>query len=180
MAPTEAQLAEDTELLRNILNMMGRDPSVFDGLDPSSWRIDPSEEEEEANQAAEDAAPVDYDSDDSTGGMILNMSHLKKKKRERSEEEEPVDIGYKPNKARAAAAEEEDQPINTKDAAVLEKEGLAWEVMGLKKGHLSAENEIFIPWKLVVQYPEVYVGKRNGARVSCSVCFFCFVVRESS
>jgi hypothetical protein len=37
---------------------------------------------------------------------------------------------------------------------------------GLKMGEASTPGQVFCPWKFVVHYPTMYVGKRNGERAS--------------
>ncbi|KAK4186557.1 good for full DBP5 activity protein 2 [Podospora australis] len=153
---TDDDRAADAEFMKILVSALG-DASLLEGFDPSSWR-NPGLDDE-ADQFNEPHDQLDgYNSDDSTGGMILNLSHLT-----RQQLVMPDEPGYKLSKARALAAQEEDV-VDTKAAEELEKEILAWPPTGLKKGHLSAENSTFVPWKLVIGYPDAFVGKKNGER----------------
>lgn len=49
---------------------------------------------------------------------------------------------------------------------VVELDGSAFQDLGLKEGDKAPENMAFVPWKFLVHYPEMYVGKANNPLVA--------------
>lgn len=108
-----------------------------------------------------------YDSDDSTGGMIFNIRNLEVKD-STSPHRLNLEIAsqlIKKDKTSKARAILEDMPEFKLNPEKLEKEGLMWKETGLERGDLSPEGTEFVSWKMVRGYPEMFVGKRNGERV---------------
>lgn len=153
----EFQCEEDAQFLRNLIALSGGDPTAFQGFDPSSWRGIGVSEDDWDNAAHDPSMKVD--SDDETGGMVPTAHNLKNTPRHYDDWDRP----YKLNKAHALAADVTDV---LKSAAELEKEGLAWGETGLAVGEAAHEDHIFVPWKLVSQYCDMFVGKKNSERVS--------------
>jgi hypothetical protein len=141
---------EDEEFLRNLKALTG-DEAVWDGFDPSAWRsIQREAEPPAAIESAGDAVDT-YDSDDSAE-LILNFHKLSPSEKRRA---------GKLNKAREYASTETAFP---REVAQLEK--VEWKETGLALGAVSAKGDTFVPWKLVEYYPDMFVGKANGVRVS--------------
>lgn len=46
-----------------------------------------------------------------------------------------------------------------------ELDAAAFQDLGLKEGDKASENTAFVPWKFLVRYPEMYVGKANNPLV---------------
>ncbi|KAK4165304.1 good for full DBP5 activity protein 2 [Cladorrhinum sp. PSN259] len=147
----ERQREEDAQFMRDLIALTRCDPAIFDGFDPSSWRdVDPSE----LAEGEEDMADMPVDPNDETGGLIPTPHMMWKTESSRS---------TKPNKARRLAA---DVPDDLLDPAELEKEGLQWKETGLAVGEASLETQTFVPWKLVINYCNMFVGKVNGERAA--------------
>ena len=51
-------------------------------------------------------------------------------------------------------------------ATEIEEMACNWQETGLEMGEASSQNMTFTPWLLVRAYPDLYVGKVNGERVS--------------
>jgi hypothetical protein len=75
------------------------------------------------------------------------------------------------NKARQMASEEPD--VIYTSSAIAKMERVTWADTGLKQMDLSPEGDVFCPWHLVKAYPDAFVGKANGERVSNCLCWFC-------
>jgi hypothetical protein len=84
--------------------------------------------------------------------MILNFHKLT-----------PAEKGQtaKLSKARQFASEEVGF---SSEAAKLEK--VKWKETGLAAQDVSPDGETFVSWRLIQNYPDMFVGKANGARVS--------------
>jgi len=162
----------DEQLLRHLRDLSGDDADVWNDFEPTSWRAFLPEGEEEESDAGESASgggavlsPLDggdldgdaYASDDSAE-MILNFHKL-------TPAEKASQGGRggscKLSKARQLASEEVAFPRK-----VAELEKVEWEETGLGLGDRSAEGEMFVPWRLIENYPDMFVGKANGVRVS--------------
>lgn len=146
---------EDDEFLRSLQAIAGNDAATWEGFDPTSWRSFQSDGE--GSEAIDSAGAIastqddDYASDDSAG-MILNFHKLT-----------PAEKGQtaKLSKARQFASEEVACP---REIAELEK--VKWKETGLAVQDVSPKDETFVPWRLVENYPDMFVGKANGTRVS--------------
>jgi hypothetical protein len=146
---------EDDEFLQGLQAITGSDAATWEGFDPTSWRSFQSDGEgSEANGSTGGAVLAqndDYASDDSAG-MILNFHKLT-----------PAEKGQaaKLSKARQFASEEVGSP---REVAELEK--VKWKETGLAVQDVSPDGETFVAWRLIQNYPDMFVGKANGARVS--------------
>lgn len=74
------------------------------------------------------------------------------------------------NRARQMASEEPDVVYTS--SAIAKMERITWADTGLKPMDLSPEGDVFCPWHLVRAYPDAFVGKANGERVSTWLCWF--------
>ncbi|KAL2263226.1 hypothetical protein VTK26DRAFT_7720 [Humicola hyalothermophila] len=145
---------EDDDWKRNLQALTG-DQDTWEDFDPSIWRAIAAfgaQQDGMSETSPPDLTPAsqgddDYDSDDSAT-MIFNHHKLKPAK------------SCKLNKARALAAEE---PTVVRDPKELEK--VDWKETGLSVGDVSPEGLTFVPWNFVEDYPDMFVGKRNGDRV---------------
>jgi hypothetical protein len=150
---------DDDQEFMDRLKAFSGDDEMWDGFNPSGWRsILAADEQNNAQELTATAADQilaseedDWDSDDSAG-MILNVHKLTAAERR----------GYKLNKAREFAADEPDYA--EPDPAKLEK--VNWAETGLAMGDVSPKGTTFVAWGLVQNYPDAFVGKRNGERVS--------------
>jgi hypothetical protein len=157
-------MEKDAEFLQSLRAITGDDAAVWDGFDESAWRshLSDGEGNGEASSAAEaagadDDQEVGYASDDSAG-MIFNLHKLTPAER----------AACKLSKARQYASGETAFP---RELAELEK--VKWKETGLALGDVSAEGEIFVPFRLVQHYPDMFIGKANAPRVSTAVtCLF--------
>ncbi|KAK0630735.1 hypothetical protein B0T17DRAFT_487756 [Bombardia bombarda] len=152
---------EDNEFLRRLQALTGR-TDIWEGFDPAQWREpEPEPEDEEMETTTANADGEDCWSDD----MIMGAHHLTPQERIQNNlpPQPPRNQGrsYKLNKAREYAA---DGPAPLLDATHLEKVG--WKETGLQMGDMSATSDTFTPWKLVKEYPEMFVGKLNGERAA--------------
>ena len=68
------------------------------------------------------------------------------------------------SKARQMASEEPD--VIYTEAKIAKMETVSWPETGLNKSDQSPVGDVFCPWKLVRAYPDAFVGKVNGERVS--------------
>ncbi|KAL2022330.1 hypothetical protein VTK56DRAFT_5728 [Thermocarpiscus australiensis] len=148
----------DAEFLRR-LQALTADDDVWEGFDPSSWRCLKTAEDgtdvptDQVSASGDDDGGDDWDD---SGGMILSVRHL-------TPAERMQHPGWsKLNKARAFAADEE--PGFVRDATHLES--VKWKETGLAMGDISPEGWTFVPWRLVEEYPNMFVGKRNGIRAA--------------
>jgi hypothetical protein len=146
---------EDDEFLRGLCAITGRDAATWEGFDPTSWRSFQSDgegsEAVESNGGVALTQDYDYASDDSAD-MILNFHKLT-----------PAEKGQtgKLSKARQFASEEVGL---SREVARLER--VKWKETGLAAQDVSPDGETFVAWRLVQNYPDMFVGKANGARVS--------------
>lgn len=144
---------EDEQFKRTLQALAG-DAGDWEDFDPSSWRPIKAGGGEEAESGVPAAQEGDaWDSDDSAA-MVLNWHKLSSAERNQIR-------GHKLNKAREFAATE---PAVLRDAVELEK--VTWNETGLAMGEVSPTGATFVPWRLVVGYPDMYIGKRNSERVS--------------
>lgn len=147
---------ENDELLRCLQAITG-DAVDWDGLDLSAWCETQGEDSEEIKSADAIAESEDvYYSSDDSADMIMNLHKL-------TPAEKAQIRGGKLNKARQYASEEVGFPRK-----VAELEKIKWDETGLAVGDVSAEGVFFVSWRLVENYPDMFVGKTNGARVSGS------------
>ncbi|KAL2128042.1 hypothetical protein VTI74DRAFT_9789 [Chaetomium olivicolor] len=149
-------MAEDTEFLRRLRELTG-DDETWEGFDPSAWRDIQTESAEAGKDVivlkTESVQENYYDSDDSAD-MILNLHKLTPAERNQTR-------GYKLNKARQLASEDPAFPVD-----VGKLESVKWKETGLTMGEVSLEGQTFTPWRLVENYPFMFVGKANGERAS--------------
>ncbi len=135
------------------------DSGVWDNFDPSAWReIMAAKLARRSGSSSLDNGSNGnvYDSDDSAPN-ILNFNKLTVE-----EKAGPRTRGLgKLSKARQFASEETGFP---KELAQLEQ--IQWKVPELERGAQSLEGEMFVAWQLVEGYPDMFVGKANGIRVS--------------
>ncbi len=144
---------EDDEFLRNLKDITGED-AVWEGFDPSAWRsVQPEDEEPEAVESGMETVGS-YDSDDSAE-HIFNFHKLSPEEKRRA---------GRLNKAREYASTETGLP---RELAKLEN--VKWKETGLAIGDVSAEGDVFVAWRLVECYPDMFVGKANSIRVSARV-----------
>ena len=147
---------DDDDFLRNLKAITG-DDAAWDGYDPTAWRsVDSLGEqlgglESDLDEAEESDA---YDSDDSAE-MIMNLHKLTTDEKRRA---------GKLNKAREYASMETGFP---QELAELEK--VEWKETGLGNGEVSAEGTAFVAFRLVENYPDMFVGKSNSVRVSAQI-----------
>ncbi len=146
---------DDAAFLRNLKAITG-DDAAWDGFDPAAWRtvdslggqlgggLEPGSDDEP------DECGDGYASSDSAE-MIMNFHKLTTEKRRAG----------KLNKAREYASTETGFPS---ELARLER--VEWKETGLVEGGVSAEGETFVAFRLVENYPDMFVGKANGVRVS--------------
>jgi hypothetical protein len=161
-------MATDEQLLSHLRDLSGDDADVWKDFEPTSWRAFLPEGEEEEESAGESAPPGavlsplkdgdgDYASDDSAE-MILNFHKLTPA--EKASQGGGRGGSCKLSKARQFASEEVAFPRE-----VAELERVEWKETGLGMGDRSAESEFFVPWRLIENYPDMFVGKANGVRV---------------
>ncbi|KAK4157964.1 hypothetical protein C8A00DRAFT_29034 [Chaetomidium leptoderma] len=153
----------DDQLLRNLQAITG-DDATWEGFDPASWRSFQSdgedEDETEAGVEATGGASLispddDYASDDSAG-MIFNFHKLTA-----AEKAQSRGGACKLSKARQYASGEVAYSRELED---LEK--VEWKETGLAMGDVSADGTLFVAWRLVQNYPDMFVGKTNGIRAA--------------
>ncbi|KAL1843418.1 hypothetical protein VTJ49DRAFT_1768 [Mycothermus thermophilus] len=151
---------EDADFLRRLQSLTdGED--ILGGFDPSSWREfhreEPQDEEDlEAATAADlgqdlsattPSEDADDENDDNDNDMVDNdmMSA-------------PT---YKLNKARQAASMEVAFPLRVIALSAVARK---WDETGLAVGEISHDGDTFVPWRLIENYPRLFVGKANGKR----------------
>ena len=147
---------EDDEFLHNLKAFTG-DDAAWDGFDPTAWRSVDSVDGQPGGLGSATDEPDEsdaYESDDSAE-MILNLHKLTPDEKRRA---------GKLNKAREYASIETGFP---RELAELEK--VEWKETGLANGAVSAEGDRFVALRLVESYPDMFVGKANGVRVSAQV-----------
>lgn len=134
------------------------DPLQFGHFDPSK----PLDSDSYSDSQSEDATR------EVTGypPMIFNLSHLTPEERLRvtniSDSEKDVS-----DSKEEEAPKEADTMSNHRDKIV----NGAWISTGLKQGEISKAGEDFCLWEIVCKYPENFVGKRNGEKVSSELVF---------
>lgn len=96
-----------------------------------------------------------YDSDASQD-LILNTRHISL-----TTNKPHQGRNYKMNKARAFAADSPETPKTIEDLMKVK-----WNETGLKRGEMSPVGQTFVPWRLVKEYPTMFVGKRNSERAA--------------
>ncbi len=144
---------DDDEFLRSLKAITG-DDAAWDGFDPTAWRSVDSlgGQLSDLELASDEPDEFDaYNSDDSAE-MIMNLHKLTTEEKRRA---------GKLNKAREYASVETGFP---QELAELEK--VEWKETGLGNGEVSAEGTAFVAFRLVANYPDMFVGKANGVRVS--------------
>ncbi|KAK3322531.1 hypothetical protein B0H66DRAFT_207375 [Apodospora peruviana] len=150
----------DNDFLLRLQELTGQ-VEAWEGFDPSKWRdADDTEDEQTESSAAgetmnsNEAAAPDEDGfeSDVSQDLILNVRHF-------SAEEILKTRGYKLSKARGVAA---DAPETPRTLQNLEK--VKWKETGLKQGDISPNGLTFVPWRLVMEYPNMFIGKRNAER----------------
>ena len=146
----------DDQFKSRLQDISGEDSEMWEGFDASAWRSHQDEfdgpEDLELAGAVSDPQEDDYDSEDSAR-MVFNFHKLSEAERARG--------SIKLSKARQYASEEVAFPS---ELAELEK--VKWPETGLAMGDLSEKGLTFVPWRLIDNYPAMFVGKANGARVS--------------
>lgn len=148
----------DDQFMRRLQDVSGEDAEMWEGFDPSAWHTHQAEadgpEDLELEGATSDPQDDGYDSDDSAH-MVFNFHKLSEAERARG--------SVKLSKARQYASEEVAFP-----GELAELEKVKWAETGLAMGDLSEKGLTFVPWRLIDNYPAMFVGKANGARVSVS------------
>jgi len=155
-ADTEA--AEDEAFLRDLQEAMG-DAVGWDNFDASAWRDIMAAKLARRSGSSSLASGSNgnaYDSDDSAP-PILNFHKLSVAEKAGPRVRGPGKL----SKARQFASEETGFP---QELAQLEQ--VQWKVPELECGAQSPEGEMFVAWQLVEAYPDMFVGKANGIRVS--------------
>ncbi|KAH6624997.1 hypothetical protein B0J18DRAFT_197574 [Chaetomium sp. MPI-SDFR-AT-0129] len=171
----------DDEFLDRLQEITGQDADVWTDFNPSKWRTlpqfdgasdldydlgkddfyDDADEEDDGNYGSEyDEAPG-----------LLNIHKLTRTERIISKRAAAAAGGGgdgdtsgpsgKLNKAREYAAGEVAFPN-----AVAKLENQVWKDTGLELGERSDESDRFVPWKLIIHYPDLFVGKANGVRAA--------------
>lgn len=136
---------DDSDFLDHLRQLTGQ-TDVWNGF---------SMDNAEGSHDEDDSEAPGYDSDASQD-LILNTRHLA------SSTNKPFQTrNYKMNKARAFAA---DSPETPKTLENLMK--VKWNETGLKRGEMSPAGQEFVPWRLVKEYPNMFVGKKNSERAA--------------
>jgi hypothetical protein len=153
---------EDHDHLRS-LKALTADDAVWEGFNPSAWRAIPPENKLAkgvSSAAAQGQIEVaDYSSDDSAP-MIFNIHKLTKAER--------ATYGISMDRTRQNSAEDQEVPRNR----VLETlEKVRWQSTGLRMGDVSSEGDVFVAFRLVTSYPDMFIGKANSSRVSPRILY---------
>lgn len=119
----------------------------WSGFDPTKWR------DEDIDWNTSDGSKGDNDDAYDSDVSILSVRHL-----DSSE--------ARPSKGPSQPVVEDvtDKPEQYRDASDLES--IKWPAVEAKPGEHDPVTELFTPWRMVQEYPNLWVGKRNGARVS--------------
>ena len=140
-------IMDDTDFLDRLRQLTGQ-PEIWD-----SFSVEHAENSKEYD-VDEDSAENSYDSDASQN-LILNIRHVKPPSTDMAAR------SYKLNKARKMAA---DAPEHPRTVEALQK--IKWKETGLIQGDMSAPAQTFVPWRLVREYPNMFVGKANSQRAA--------------
>lgn len=177
----------DDDFLVRLQEITGEDAGVWTDFDPSKWRdmaqfdgasdLDHDLGRDDFYDGADEEDDGDYGSEYDEAPGLLNIHKLTRTERIISKRAAAAADGDgdtsgpsgKLNKAREYAAGEVAFP-----KAVAKLENHVWKETGLELGERSEEGDLFVPWKLIVNYPALFVGKANGVRVrivvwSCQV-----------
>lgn len=125
------------ELTCDIVDWSGFDPSKWRDEDPNDWHV----------------------SDDGQGdedGYAFDASHLDHSKTKDSSR--PRNTGSASLRMEDITGEREEY----RDASDLEN--IRWPEVSVKQGETDPITELFTPWRMVLEYPNLFVGKRNGGR----------------
>ncbi|KAM7223779.1 good for full DBP5 activity protein 2 [Rhypophila decipiens] len=134
---------DDSDFLERLRQLTGQ-PDVWDGFSMDNIA--------EISHDEDDTAEPDYDSDASQD-LILHARHLVSTAK-------PAEArNYKLSKARAFAADSPEKPKTVENLM-----SVKWNETGLKLGELSPPGKKFVPWRLVKEYPTMFVGKKNSVR----------------
>ena len=124
----------------------------WSGFDPSKWR-----DEDINDWDISDDAQGDEDDNYASDASILSARHL-----------DPFNVkpATRPHHTGPTSLRIEDvtdEQEEYRDASDLEN--ISWPEVSVEQGEIDPITELFTPWRMVLEYPNLFVGKRNGARV---------------
>ncbi|KAJ4414407.1 hypothetical protein N0V85_003162 [Neurospora sp. IMI 360204] len=139
---------EDEQFMQQLRNLTCQTVD-WSGFDPSKWR-----DEDINDWDISDDAQGDEDDDYASDASVLSARHL-----------DPSTIITRPNHTSPTSLRVEDvtdEKEEYRDASDLEN--IRWPEVSVKQGEIDPITELFTPWRMVQEYPNLFVGKRNGAR----------------
>ncbi|KAK3388185.1 QDE-2-interacting protein [Sordaria brevicollis] len=136
---------DDDEQFMKRLQELTSDIVDWSGFDPSKWRDEDLSDWQPKNDGQ---ACGDGWSDD--GAQYIPA--------EATTDTLPRDAGFAPLRKEDLESDEE----GYFDASDLEN--IKWPEVGVKQGELDPVTELFTPWRMVSEYPNLFVGKRNSVR----------------
>ncbi|KAK1781706.1 hypothetical protein QBC45DRAFT_38118 [Copromyces sp. CBS 386.78] len=135
---------EDEEFMQQLRNLTCQTVD-WSGFDPSKWR------DEDIDWNISDDSKGENDDGYASDASILSVRHLDPSK---------VKPSTRPNQLRVEDVT--DQVEEYRDASDLEN--TRWPAVSAKQGEHDPITELFTPWRMVQEYPNLFVGKRNGQR----------------
>lgn len=135
---------DDEQFMQQLRNLTSQTVD-WSGFDPSKWR------DEDIDWNTSDASQGNKDDAYASDTSILSVHHL---------DPSQVRSSTGPNRFEDVTDEGEEY----RDASDLES--IKWPEVSAKQGEHDPITELFTPWRMVQEYPNLFVGKRNGQRVS--------------
>lgn len=127
------------ELTCDIVDWSGFDPSKWRDEDPNDWHVSDDGQGYGDGWSSDGSQRIPFKTTTSTS---------------------PRNAGIAPLRMEDITGEQEEY----RDASDLEN--IKWPEVSVKQGEIDPITELFTPWRMVLEYPNLFVGKRNGGRVS--------------
>ena len=140
---------DDDQFMQQLQNLTC-DAVDWSGFDPSKWR---REETDDWNTS--DGAKGQEGDGYASDASILSARHL---------DPSTLKPSTRPTNSLRIEDVSTDDEEGYRDASDLEN--IKWPEVSVKQGEIDPTTEVFTPWRMVQEYPNLYVGKRNGERVS--------------
>ncbi|KAK3504969.1 QDE-2-interacting protein [Neurospora crassa] len=141
---------EDEQFMQQLRNLTCQTVD-WSGFDPSKWR-----DEDINDWDISDDAQGNEDDNYASDASILSARHLD------PFNVKPITRPHHTGPTSLRIEDVTDEQEEYRDASDLEN--IRWPKVSVEQGEIDPITELFTPWRMVLEYPNLFVGKRNGAR----------------